>query len=82
MASLITANGFANEVTSPLELHELQILVGGYIKYVNLTEGRVLVVQELAFKYHPVNETATKLAGKTIHGDVVLCSGSELAYKG
>ena len=82
MASLITANGFANEVSSPLELHELQLLVGGFIKYVNLSEDRILVVQELAFKFHAINETASKLAGRPIHGDVVLCAGSELAYKG
>lgn len=79
MASLITAAGFAQEVKSPLELHDLQLLVGGFVKFVNLDEGRMIVVQELAVKHRPINETASKLAGLPIHGDVVVLSGEEIA---
>lgn len=79
MASLITSQGFAQEVQSPLELFDLQTLVGGFIKFVNLTDNRMLVVQELAVRYCPVNETASKLAGVPVHGDVVICSGEEIA---
>lgn len=79
MASLITIAGFAQELKTPLELYELQTRVGGFIKFINISEGRTVVVAELAHKYAAVNETASKLAGKAVHGDVVVCSGSELA---
>lgn len=79
MAALITTAGFAQELATPLELSTLQTCVGGFIKFINIDKGRTLVVSELAHKYATVNETASKLAGKRVHGDVVLCSGSELA---
>lgn len=79
MASLITAAGFAQEVNSPLELFDLQTLVGGFVKFVDIGDGRMAVVNEMAVRYSPVNEMASNLAGCRIHGDVVICSGEEIA---
>lgn len=79
MASLITIAGFAQELVTPLELSELQTRVGGFVKFVDISEGRTIAVGELAHKYAAVNATASKLAGKPVHGDVVVFSGSELA---
>lgn len=44
-------------------LEQLQKYVGGYIEVINLTEDRVLIVNEDGkFAGHPFNEQATQLA--------------------
>jgi len=65
--------------STPLTLTELQGYVGGFIRFIELSCGDVMVVNEAGPAFAPVNHTASGLACQTIHGDVVLCSPEEIA---
>lgn len=65
----------------PLTLTQLQGYVGGFIRFVELTCGDVMVVNEAGPAFSTVNHTANDLAGPAgpVYGDVVLCSPEEIA---
>jgi len=82
MADYLPAVGaIQRNIKTPLTLTALQLFVGGLIRFVELSSGDVMVVNEayldgLAF-YNPA---ASQLAGKAgpIYGDAVLCESSEI----
>jgi len=79
MATYIPASRPAKPVSElPLTLAALQILVGGFIEFVELRSGDWLVVNE-ASHLAPLNTSATALAGIPVYGDVVLCEPSDIA---
>ena len=58
-------------------LKQMQDAVGGYIELVRLTDDDVMIVNEEGLIFGlPVNEHASKLAGQTIVGNVLMCKGS------
>jgi hypothetical protein len=64
----------------PLTLTQLQLFVGGFVKFVDLMTGDVMVINEASLdNLGPHNPTASSLAGRPIFGDVVLCTPSEIA---
>ncbi len=81
MADYIPANRpIERGITTPLTLTQLQTLIGGFIAFVDLTNGDMLVINEASrdrMGFH--NQTASTLLGKPVFGDVVLCSPSEIA---
>lgn len=69
-------------IPTPLTLTQLQTCVGGFIKFIELSTGDLLVVNEASLDgIAPFNSEASSLAGKAgpIHGDVVFCSPTEIA---
>ena len=85
MAQIIKANGTEIDVEPKngrdFQLSELQKIVCGYIEIVNLTDGRLMVVNEEGkLKGLPVNDEATKLVGynDVIVGDVLVCSRKQI----
>ena len=80
MASFIPTNGPAKEVKVPLTLTALQTYVGGFIKFIELPSGDLLVVNEAGPSFAEINEQANGLAGRVgpIYGHAVLCSPSEI----
>ena len=78
MATLLRTDGTQKKDISIVGLKRLQDLVGGYIEVVNLTDGRILIVNEegLLLKL-PFNEQASDLS-RPLVGDVILCKNSEL----
>lgn len=83
MADHIPANGFIKRnIPTPLTLTAMQILVGGFIKFVELTSGDWMVVNEASFEGTMfLNPTASQLAGHAgpIYGDAILCDPKEIA---
>jgi|TARA_R110000803_G_scaffold56959_3_gene114668 hypothetical protein len=79
MATLLRTDGTQKKDISIVGLKRLQDLVGGYIEVVNLTDGRILIVNEegLLLKL-PFNEQASDLSSRPLVGDVILCKNSEL----
>lgn len=80
-AQLIPILGFVDRVSpangTVFQLDELQKLVGGYVEFVPLPDGRHMVVDEdarLADK--PWNGMASILAGRRIFGPAVVCDDS------
>jgi len=76
------SGGIDQDIATPLTLTALQIAVGGFIHFVELSSGDLMVVNEASrdgLGFH--NPTASSLAGKAgpIYGDVILCSPSEIA---
>jgi len=60
-------------------LKQMQDAVGGYIELVRLTDDDVMIVNEEGLIFGlPVNEHASKLAGQTIVGNVLMCKGKDL----
>lgn len=60
-------------------LWELQEAVGGYVEFIHLEDHRTMVVDEDGrIKGKPVNLAATKLCGRTIVGDVLVCDKSQI----
>lgn len=58
---------------SKFALKDLQDMVGGYVERLALPDRAVMIVNEDGFPLGlPVNETASRLAGRVIVGDVVL----------
>ncbi len=85
MAQIIKANGTEIDVEPKngrdFQLSELQKVVDGYIEIVNLTDGRLMVVNdEGKLKCLPYNQEATKLVGynDVIVGDVLVCSRKQI----
>lgn len=84
MALVIQTNGATQEVQPQRKhftLQELQGLVGGYIEFIHLTDGRWLVVDEDGKpKRLPMNIHATAMAGlpgDSIVGTVVVLSAAD-----
>lgn len=82
MADHITVNGsIISGIKTPLTLTALQIFVGGFIRFVELASGDLMVVNESAADglgfYNP---TASQLAGKAgpVYGDAILCTPDEI----
>lgn len=70
-----------DSIPLPLTLTCLQLLVGGFIRFIELPTGDVLVVNESAAEFAAINPSASSLAGPAgpIYGDAVLCSPTEIA---
>lgn len=66
-------------IETPLTLTKLQTLVGGFIHFVELSSGDLMVVNEAAAQFAPLNPTATIIARRETHGDVVVCSPKDIA---
>ncbi|MGH7192224.1 MAG: DUF3846 domain-containing protein [Candidatus Saccharimonadales bacterium] len=81
MATFIPVIGKATGVMSlPLTLTAMQTLVGGFIRFVDLTSGDVMVINESSLdRLGFYNKTASNLAGQSIYGDVVVCEPTEIA---
>jgi hypothetical protein len=79
MARLIPHHGEVRDVATPLTLTDLQIYVGGFILFIELSSGDLLIVNESAEHFTPMNKTATTIAGQPVYGDVVLCESGEIA---
>lgn len=85
MARLIRYQGRTERIeTVPITLTAFQVHVGGFIDFIELQSGDLLVVNEeinrrAADFVHFSNPTATVIAGIPVLGDVVLCSPSEVA---
>lgn len=79
MATYMRANGFIRrDIDVPLTLTALQIYVGGFIQFIELPSGDVLVVNEVQ-ELAPLNTTATLLTRLPVTGDVILCEPEEIA---
>lgn len=60
-------------------LKQMQDAVGGYIELVRLTDDDIMVVNEEGLVFGlPINEHASKLAGQSIVGNVLICKGKDL----
>lgn len=80
MADYIPANRpIELNVLTPLTLTALQTFTGGFIKFVDLPSGDILVINESSSDFAPINNTASSIAGRSIFGDVVRCVSSEIA---
>ena len=79
MAKFFPVEGDAQEVPTPLTLTALQGYVVGWINFIELSSGDVLVVNEMADGWTPMNINATYILGFPVYGNVVLCSPSEIA---
>jgi hypothetical protein len=81
VADYIPANRpIQREVETPLTLTQLQLFVGGFIHFVTLLNGDILVTNEASRDHVGIhNPTASTLLGKPVFGDVVLCSSEEIA---
>jgi len=79
MATLIKVDGSREEDVDISTLKKQQKLVGGYIEYVNLHNGQMLIVNEEGLLMHlEYNYEASELYGHPIVGDVVLCNLNEV----
>ncbi len=80
MADYIPVNGaIRKDVKTPLTLTALQTFVGGFIRFVELSSGDLMVVNEasvdgLGF----LNPNASSLAGYPVYGSVVMCIPEEI----
>jgi hypothetical protein len=81
MAMFYPQQGPAQKIAGPLTLTKLQTLVKGFIKFIDMPTGDVLVVNESAPEFLAENYAASAIAGKAhpVYGDVVLCDPSEIA---
>tara|TARA_R110002074_G_scaffold185817_1_gene351206 strand:+ start:252 stop:497 length:246 start_codon:yes stop_codon:yes gene_type:complete len=60
-------------------LKQMQDAVGGYIELVRLTDDDIMVVNEEGLVFGlPINEHASKIAGQSIVGNVLMCKGEDL----
>tara|TARA_R110002020_G_scaffold7599_1_gene31803 strand:- start:1520 stop:1771 length:252 start_codon:yes stop_codon:yes gene_type:complete len=80
MAKLIKADiNIPIEAIVVKDLKSRQEIVGGYIEYVYLEDGKGLIVNEDGRTVGlPFNERATKLSNRVIVGDVILLTKKEL----
>lgn len=81
MADHIPAVGQIHRgIETPLTLTKLQILVGGFITFIELRSGESMAINERSpDKLAPYNKQASTLAGQAIYGDAVLFDIEELA---
>ena len=67
-------------VKTPLTLTQLQIFVGGFVAFIDVLTGDIMVINEASRDRIGIhNPTASSLLGKPVFGDVVLCSPEEIA---
>lgn len=79
MAHFIQADGqMRHEIPVPLTLTALQEYVQGFVKFIDLTGGDSMAVNEDSDKYTDMNHTATALAFQPICGPAVLFHPGEL----
>lgn len=81
MADFIPLKGpVRNGIKTPLTLTQLQGYVEGFIRFIDLPSGDLLVVNEAAQLTSVVNTNATSIAGRLgpIYGNAVLCSPAEI----
>ena len=76
MATLIRVDGTLSTVKT--DLASLQRAVGGYIEIVHVRDKLLIVDEEGALRHKHLNVKATRLAGRAIVGDVVLCESWEI----
>lgn len=70
-----------SQIPTPLTLTAMQRFVGGFIKFIELSCGDLMVVNEAAIaETSALNVDATKLAGKSgpVYGTVIFCEPSEI----
>lgn len=82
MATVLRASGaaLAGLIEAPLTLTSLQTTVGGFIRFLELETGDLMVVNEASLDRVGVyNATASSLARQPVFGDAVLCLSSEIA---
>lgn len=70
-----------NNIPTPLTLTALQTYVGGFVKFIELNSGDILVVNDKATEFASINHHANSFARSAgpIYGHAVLCSPSEIA---
>jgi hypothetical protein len=81
MAQLLCPDGSTKTINGPLTLENMQLLVGGYVEFVRISTGELLVIDEEGLlKEKPLNEQATALYRGTpprhmgvIVGDAIRC---------
>jgi len=84
MAIILRANGKRDDIKpqngTKLSLEQLQKVVGGYIEIIPAPNcHNILIANEEGQIYNlPINVQASKIAQKTIVGDIVLCLQSEI----
>lgn len=78
MANFIAVGEYPKVVPGPLTLAALQIYVQGFIAFVELKSGDLMVTNEMS-NLASYNKTASSIAGFEVFGDVVICSSSEVA---
>jgi hypothetical protein len=67
-------------IPTPLTLTQLQLRAGGFIAFVTLLNGDLMVVNEASKDRIGIyNPTASSILGKPVFGDAVLCPPSEIA---
>lgn len=79
MATLLKSDGTQVQNVSISTLEKMQRLVGGYIEFVYIEDGKILVVNEDAlFEDLPYNEQASAMCDAILFGDVILTSDQEM----
>ena len=75
----LTTTGEVTELSSPVELQDLQSAVGGYIEpvYLHNTAKYLYCNEEGVYAGLPLNPVASLLTNKPILGDVVLVDFSK-----
>ena len=80
MAKLIPLDGAIRILVSPLTLTALQGYVHGFVEFIELSSGDLIVVNEESLNgLGGLNMSASALAGQLIYGHVVLCEPNEIA---
>jgi hypothetical protein len=75
-ATIIKVDGTTQELNHRPTLEEAQSIVGGYIGFVKLEHGILIVDEEGLLKNKPINMQASRLYGHSaIVGDVILLKG-------
>lgn len=80
MADHITVNGSVHrDIKTPLTLTAMQIFVGGFIHFLELPSGDLMVVNEASRGGNGYyNKAASQIAGMPVHGDAILCSPEDI----
>jgi len=79
MATLLKSDGSKQEGVNVSTLKSMQDMVGGYIEFIYLPTGQMLIVDEEGrLKNYPLNKQASELCGQLIVGDVILADYSEV----
>lgn len=86
MAQIIKTTGEVTEVEPAkgkyFSLEEMQIIVGGYIEVVRISNNEIMIVNEEGkLDNLPINKKATEIAsipGDVIVGDVLVCNRNQM----
>lgn len=66
-------------VKGGLTLTQMQIYVQGFVHFMELMSGELLIVNEASLdRVGPYNKSASALAGVPVYGNAILCEPSEL----